>query len=539
MKTSSNWADIERDNDPEALWTAILKTHMAAVTQSAAGDKARARQAYSEIHQDRTESVAQLKRRIDSALMVYDAVGQKRPSNEELAADFISKLDPFRFSAMKALLENSKVMTGADNYPKTMIAAYSMAAEFKVPVHGDGGQSMNLVTAGSMSANATSQAAFATNVSKSSKKKKKTKSGNQQGSRSGEGSSKSGEEKSGETKTFTCWACGEQGHKLSNCPEIEANKREQQGKSKKETVHFTATMKTSNPSGNIGELLACLAGGTTPVTDQLRDNKVGIDTMARDHVIVNRKLLDRVWKSPYTIEISGVGGTVATSMEGHMPHFGTVNWCEGGAANLLSFARLTEDCDIDWDQEHGTITVYATGGVFEFSREDNLYVCDMSSAMGTATGVTALIQTVEGNEKLYTKRQVQGAERARALCEELGFVSNQDLVKLVKRGIPGCDVTVPDVYRALRIYGESLGSLRGKTKRSKTEHIDLETIPKEIDVEVTLHVDIMFVENIPFLISVIAPMSMTMVQLLGSRKLEDVKQALFHVIGKCRAEISL
>ena len=68
VKTSSNWADIERDNDPEALWTAILKTHMAAVTQSAAGDKARARQAYSEIRQDRNESVAQLKRRIDSLL---------------------------------------------------------------------------------------------------------------------------------------------------------------------------------------------------------------------------------------------------------------------------------------------------------------------------------------------------------------------------------------------------------------------------------------------------------------------------------------
>ena len=57
VKTSLNWVDIERDNDPEALWTAILKSHMAAVTQSAAGDKARARQAYSEIRQDQTESV--------------------------------------------------------------------------------------------------------------------------------------------------------------------------------------------------------------------------------------------------------------------------------------------------------------------------------------------------------------------------------------------------------------------------------------------------------------------------------------------------
>ena len=52
----------------------------------------------------------------------------------------------------------------------------------------------------------------------------------------------------------------------------------------------------------------------------------------------------------------------------------------------------------------------------------------------------AMIQTVQGNERLYTKRQVRDAERARELLESLGFVSNQDLVKLVKRGIPGCDV---------------------------------------------------------------------------------------------------
>ena len=109
-----------------------------------------------------------------------------------------------------------------------------------------------------------------------------------------------------------------------------------------------------------------LAGGG--VTDALRETKVGIDTMASDHVIVNRKLLRKVWKSPYDIKISGVGGTVSTNMEGEMSYFGTVNWCNGGAANLLSFARLSEDFDIDWDQEQGVITVHAEGHVFEFRK---------------------------------------------------------------------------------------------------------------------------------------------------------------------------
>ena len=120
--------------------------------------------------------------------------------------------------------------------------------------------------------------------------------------------------------------------------------------------------------------------------------------------------------------------------------------------------------------------------------------------------------------------------------EQLGFVSTHDLVKMIKRGIPECDVNVADVYRALCINGESLGSLRGKTRRSKTESVYIEEVPKEVETHVTLHVDITFVDNIPFLACVVAPISLTMVQLLGSKQLSDLLKALLHIMGKCRAE---
>ena len=158
-----------------------------------------------------------------------------------------------------------------------------------------------------------------------------------------------------------------------------------------------------------------------------------------------------MWKSPYHIEISGVGGTVRTQLEGHMKNFGTVNVSSEGA-NLLSFARLSDQFTIEWDQARGVVAVITPGGTFEFERNGNLYVCDMSSLARGAKHSVAMIQTVQGNERLYTKRQVRDAEKARELLESLGFVSNQDLIKLVKRGIPGCDVKVEDVHRAMRIY---------------------------------------------------------------------------------------
>ena len=111
-----------------------MATHMAAVTGATACDKLKARSAYSNINQDSTKSVASLKKRIDNALKVYDAVGQSRPADEELAADFIRKLDANRFAGLRADLENKQLVSGQDLYPKTLVDAYSMAVNYKVIV---------------------------------------------------------------------------------------------------------------------------------------------------------------------------------------------------------------------------------------------------------------------------------------------------------------------------------------------------------------------------------------------------------------------
>ena len=64
----------------------------------------------------------------------------------------------------------------------------------------------------------------------------------------------------------------------------------------------------------------------------------------------------------------------------------------------------------------------------------------------------------------------------------------------------------------------------------------MDSVPREIDTSVMMDVDIMFINGVPFLIAVIGPMSYTMVNLLGSRTLAEVRKALLHFVGKCRAE---
>lgn len=125
-----------------------------------------------------------------------------------------------------------------------------------------------------------------------------------------------------------------------------------------------------------------------------------------------------------------------------------------GTINLLSFARVLDECDVAFDRDAQVFHVQAGGENFTFSRRDNLFVCDMSRLWDSSTAKNreafGYVETVSGNEMLYSKRLVARAKQAKALIEELGFISTQDLVKMVKPGIPGCDVNVSDVYRALK-----------------------------------------------------------------------------------------
>jgi hypothetical protein len=101
------------------------------------------------------------------------------------------------------------------------------------------------------------------------------------------------------------------------------------------------------------------------------------------------------------------------------------------------------------------------------------------------------------------------------------------MVKLLQHGaITNAPCNSAEVYRADRIYGPEVHSLKGKTHRSKV-HIpkDLEIFEPTFQREQELSIDVMTVDQNHSLATVVRPLDLTLTTFIKSLKTKDVKKA--------------
>jgi hypothetical protein len=144
----------------------------------------------------------------------------------------------------------------------------------------------------------------------------------------------------------------------------------------------------------------------------------------------------------------------------------------------------------------------------------------------------AFVEIVESNMQLFSKRQIAWADKARSLYATLGFPSKQDFLWILRfNQIKDCPVTIEDAMAAYKIWGPSVAILKGKTVRTKPEPVKTNTvhIPKEIreiHKEVTLTIDIFFVNQIPFFVTLSRSLYFTTMTHLPNRSLGEIFKAL-------------
>ena len=97
-------------------------------------------------------------------------------------------------------------------------------------------------------------------------------------------------------------------------------------------------------------------------------------------------------------------------------------------------------------------------------------------------------------------------------------------------------VTVSDVARAEKFYGKDIHALKGKTTRSKPKQvvIDYMELPKSIlesNRNITLSIDIMYVNNIPFVTTIIRHVKFTTVKVIQKRTKSQFSECIKNVVA--------
>ena len=570
IKSDGDWGaqNLETVQCPLLLSQLLVKTHMAANTGSSALDKVAAQRAFAMFRQkDDSESPTDLRRRLEACVSRMKALQcSHQPTVEEQVAAFAMALTG-RYAAYSTEFQNMNIMR-SDKIPKTLAEVERDAVYFrgKSSASHEHKRSSDPGVAyttrelddavRSALENATynphgddrRQNSFAAHTSGTGKPSRGGKGGQrknrfgkgshaqgtgdgqaQQGSSAGgrhvrfddESGDNSGQPP-GKRKSQTCLLCKQPGHWVDKCPFLSKTSRLiQEDKITLVTFHCP---------------LAATAH-TTP----LGPYDVLLDNQSNTNVFHCKQLLTKMCRVP-EFNLGGIaaGPQLTSDRAGHVKgvNFGLVHLFTEATANVLSLDLVADIYTVDWNQDSRTFTVRVPGmSDFVFSRQHGgLFVCDFSFLLerGEAEAITdpitrkrhtTLFTTASDNERLYQKRDVIRARRARRLLRRLGYAPPQVVGRMLNQGaVINCDSTSKDIVTADRIYGKLVPELRGKTVRQKgLDILTVEPGHKLGPQQVLMSTDVIYVNRWAVLLSVFDPINLTAIRCIDTRSRESNK----------------
>ena len=239
-----------------------------------------------------------------------------------------------------------------------------------------------------------------------------------------------------------------------------------------------------------------------------------LDSQSTVSVFKNRALLTNVRKSDKTLRVHTNGGTQLSTEMGHVKNFGDVWYNNDSLANILSMAEVRKICRITMDTSvEAAMNVHRRdGSLMKFTEyKSGLYYFDTGAPITNNTNSTSnsqdylFLNTVEDNKRQYTRREIEGADKARDLYRKIGRPSEKEFNDILQNNlIRNCPITSDDAKRALRIYGPDIATLKGKTVKKQNTGIpnyQAVQIPAPIIAQYTdvrLFIDIFWVNGSPY-----------------------------------------
>jgi hypothetical protein len=229
-----------------------------------------------------------------------------------------------------------------------------------------------------------------------------------------------------------------------------------------------------------------------------------LDSQSTADIFCNAALLSDIHESGRWINIHCNAGVRQVTKVGTLKNYGEVWYFEDAIASILSLAKMSKRYPVKFNSVNGNqfVIIQPNKEVIFKQSKSGLYFHD------TMNREVVMVNTVKVNREGYTQRQYDGAKAVRHSHGLVGYPSSKDYTNMVRSNmIRDCPITSADVKLSNKIFGPGIASLKGKTTRNTPEPIltDYVKIPKaiiDLNQDVTLAADIMFVDSIPFLISV-------------------------------------
>jgi hypothetical protein len=494
VKEAPDWEVIKDKRDPLRLWRRITHTHINGESLMGNLNIYQAQQIYNRLRMNSKQTVHQFKEEFDEAVIGLQAAAAPIPSDLQQATDFLFKLDA-RYAQLRVSIENNN-NRGVEQFPTTLTAMYRIAAQFKVVT--DTGGVMNAT------------AYVITTKKKAKSTRRETAPADKKPYPDADSSASKPKPKKPKQRTRPCKHCGGE-HWDNECDRKESAVASSNSNNSYKKKTFL-TFARGSISAATGTILSSRLIEDESEQGVVTSTMVLLDSQANISLYHNPDLLTNIRDAPAVRSVEGInsdGPDLIVNKIGYSEHFEMeVYYHPAARANVLSLSDVDDLCDVNFSNR--TFTVITPSGTrHEFKRFNRLHVCDMKPS-------TCLLTTVKDNKKMYSKRQVQQADKVKSISKNFGYPSPRNLLNMVKT-LNNCPVSPKDVARYYEINGPEIAALRGRTHKHKAIVFEEDKLPRLAPVDQTLHVDIMFVNKRPFLLSVGTPLGFTIVTDLGLR----------------------
>jgi hypothetical protein len=259
-----------------------------------------------------------------------------------------------------------------------------------------------------------------------------------------------------------------------------------------------------------------------------------LDNQSLVHVFCNPEYVNNIRAAERELSLQSNGGTLHISDIANFNGFEDSVWYSDDAmTNILSLSHVKHEYAVNYDGGDFIIH-HAKHGFIDMAFKPHpsglhVYVYDQDDPQGHAS--YSFIARVEDNMLLFTMRQVASVDLACNLQAGLAYPSVHDLKWIVKANmLKDSPVTSQDVDVALKIWGQSVALLKGKTVRQKPLIVmeDVIEVPKKIQQlhkRETLTIDILSTDFL-FFVTLSLRIYFLSVTHLQNRKIDTIFRAL-------------